>query len=287
MKRRTIMTRTFTRMITIVFGAGLLALTLTPIQGDGAVKAQGNSAARSSVSHCTNGTASGTYGYRMSGQIIGVGPILVNGLFTHDPNGTISGNVYINIAGQTIPNGSWANGTFTTNSDCTGSGSFFVEALRQQITYNFIVSDNGRQIDLLNTNAGNAFHGVGRRISQNGHAPSCTDGTIKGSYGYRLEGSIPGVPVLVAAGTVTHSQDANLNGIITGADTNGINGVFFPRTYEGTYKVNSDCTGTGHYTDSNGATIDYVFVTVDKGQEIYFQAIRPGDIVSGVGRRIQ
>ena len=281
------MKRPITRMITIVFCAVMLALTLSPIRRDGAAKAQGNSSARSSVSHCTNGTASGTYGYRMSGQIIGLGPILVNGLFTHNPDGTMSGNVYINLNGVTIPNASWTNGTFTTNSDCTGTGTFYVAALDQQITYNFIASDGGRQIDLLNTNAGNAFHGVGRRISQNGQGPSCTDGTIKGSYGYRLEGSLPGVPVFVGAGTVTHSQDENLKGITAGADTNGINGMFFPRTFEGTYKVNEDCTGTGRYTDSNGATINYVFVTVDKGQEIYFQGTNPGDIVSGVGRRIK
>jgi hypothetical protein len=39
--------------------------------------------------HCTNGTASGTYGYRMAGQIVGVGLLLVNGLFTHNPDGTM------------------------------------------------------------------------------------------------------------------------------------------------------------------------------------------------------
>jgi hypothetical protein len=74
---------------------------------------------------CTNGTASGTYGYRMSGVIPGMGPVLVNGIFTNSPDGTGSGRVWVNAAGQTIPDATWSTATFQTNSDCTGKGSFF------------------------------------------------------------------------------------------------------------------------------------------------------------------
>jgi hypothetical protein len=280
------MKRILTWTTSSILRATLALLILGSVNRD-SVKAQEGSVTRTGVSHCTNGTASGTYGYRMSGQIIGVGPILVNGLFTHNPDGTMSGNVYINIAGNTIPNAGWTGGTFTTNADCTGTGTFFVAALNQRITYNFIVTDGGRQIDLLNTNMGNAFHGVGRRISQHGRATSCTDGTIIGTYGYRLEGSLPGVPVFIGAGTVTHALDENLNGIIYGADTNGLNGQYVPRTFEGTYKVNSDCTGTGRYTDSLNNTINYTFVVLGGGEEIYFQGTNPGEIVSGAGRRVR
>jgi len=236
---------------------------------------------------CSNGTASGTYGYRMSGVIVGVGPILVNGLFTHHPDGTMSGKVHLTIAGQQIPNADWANGTFQTNNDCTGSGSFFVAALNQQITYNFIATDGGNQIDLINTNAGNAFNGYGRRISQHGRAPSCNNGTILGSYGFRLDGSIPGVPSLFGAGIETYALDAGFKGVFSGADTNSFNGQIVPRTFQGTYQVNSDCTGIGKYSDSLGNTINYVFVVVEGGQEMFFQGTDPGIIVSGSARRVR
>ncbi|HEX4950119.1 MAG TPA: hypothetical protein VFZ34_25865, partial [Blastocatellia bacterium] len=36
---------------------------------------------------CSNSTASGTYGYRMNGTIVGVGPFLVNGFFVHNLDG--------------------------------------------------------------------------------------------------------------------------------------------------------------------------------------------------------
>ncbi len=237
--------------------------------------------------NCTNGTASGTYGYRMSGVIVGAGPILVNGLFTNNPDGTISGNVHVTIAGQQIPDASWSTGTFTTNNDCTGSGKFFVAALNTEITFDFVATDGGRQIDLMNTNAGNAFHGVGRRISPAGRAPSCNNGTILGTIGLRLEGSIPGVPTLVEIATTTHALDSNFNGLMSGAGKLSFNGMILARTFQGTYKLNSDCTGKGHYTDSLGNDINYTFTVVDGGREIYFQGTDPGIVVSGVGRRVQ
>lgn len=179
----------------------------------------------------------------MSGIIVGVGPFLVNGFYTHNPDGTSSGRASVVIAGQQIPANDFTPGTFQTNNDCTGTGTFFVPALNQQITYNFIATDGGRQIELLNTNPGIALHGVSRRISQHGRAPSCNNGTILGTYGYRLDGSLPGVPNLSSAGTATFALDSDFNGIFTGSDTNSINGQIVPRTLQGSYKLNSDCTG--------------------------------------------
>lgn len=264
----------------------LLGLSCAYLATPRVASAQDNPFTRARTPHCTSGTASGTYAYRMAGQIVGVGPVLINGIFTHNPDGTKSGNVYLSIAGQTIPNAGWSDGRWIANSDCTGSGEFFVAALNQTITYNFIATDGGKQIEVFNTNAGNAFHGVGRRIAEAGRAPSCNNATVLGSYGYRLEGSLPGVPVFVGSGVVTHTQDESFNGITTGKDTNSFNGQFVPRTLEGTYQLSSDCTGTGRYTDSLGNTINYVFVTVDGGREIYFQGTDPGTTVSGVGRRL-
>ena len=80
---------------------------------------------------CTNGTASGTYGYRMKGVIVGAGPVLVNGIFVNNPDGTGSGNVQVVIGNQQIPNASWSTASFQTNGDCTGTGKFFVAALNQ------------------------------------------------------------------------------------------------------------------------------------------------------------
>ncbi len=233
---------------------------------------------------CSNRTGSGTYGYQMNGSIIGVGPFLVNGLFTANPDGTTSANVRLTINGKTIP-GTGTNGIFTTNDDCTGAGKFFVPELNQQITYNSVLTDNGDQITLINTNPGIVLQGHGKRIAPAWHRPNCGSQMIVGDYGYRLEGSLPGVPNVAAAGLLTHLS----GGRIVGFDAASFNGLQVPRRdYQGTYKLNRDCTGTGNYKDSLGTTVNYVFTVVDEGNEIFLQGANgDGDNVFGVGRRVR
>lgn len=239
-----------------------------------------------SVPHCTLGKASGTYGYRMAGQIVGVGPFLVNGLFTHNYDGTMDADVQLVVGQQSFP-AAGTGGKWTINDDCTGSGTFRVEALNLDVTYNFIATDGGNQIDLLNTNAGVVLHGYGRRIAAPGKTPSCNNGTVLGSYGYRLDGSIPGVPAMAIGGTFTHSIDDSYNGQWSGTDTLNLMGQNLSRTNKGTYKLGSNCRGTGFYTDNLGNSINYVFTVVDGGDTLFLQGNDPGVAVSGVARRIK
>ena len=236
--------------------------------------------------NCSAGTASGTYGYRMAGQIVGVGPFLVNGLFTHNPEGTSDADVQLVVGNQSFP-AAGTEGTWTIKSDCTGSGKFKVAALNLEVTYNFIATDGGDQIDLLNTNPGVVLHGYGRRISKAGKAPSCNNGSAIGTYGYRLEGSLPNVPLAAIAGTITNSVNDKFEGISTGSDTFNVMGQYLPRTIAGTYNVASNCRGTGFYADSLGNQVNYVFTLVDKGETIFLMGTDPGVAISGVGQRIK
>lgn len=238
---------------------GLLALT---VNRNEAANAQDSPFDRARQPVCTNGTASGTYAYRLTGSIVGVGPFLTNGFFTHNPDGTMSGRVHQTIGNQQMPNVSWSNGTFKTNSNCTGTGEFFFAALNQTITYNFVVTDGGRQIEVLNTNPGIVLQGYGYRIAEAGRAPSCNNGTVLGTYSVRLDGAIPGTSPIAIIGTLTHSPGSNYNGVLTGADTFAAAGQFIQRQNKGTFTVNSDCTGTGFYKDSIGNDINYFFMVV-------------------------
>jgi hypothetical protein len=237
---------------------------------------------------CTKGTVSGTYGYRMNGVIVGVGPFLVNGLLTHNPDGTSTVRAYVTINGQSMLT-TGVNGTFKVNDDCTGSGTFFGPELMQQITYDFVAVDGGEQMQILNTNAGIALQGYGRRIAKPGRESRCNNGMILGNYGYRLDGSLPGLPNVAAIGLLTHSLDGSFAGRLKGFDALSFNGLQIPRRdYEGTFKVNSDCTGTAKYTDSLNNTVEYVFTVVDEGREIYLMgATSTGDNVSGVAQRLR
>jgi len=233
---------------------------------------------------CSNRTASGTYGYRMNGTIVGLGPFLVNGYFVHNPDGTTRVHAYGTINGQIDLID--ATGTFTTNDDCTGTGKFLTPALGF-ITYYFVVADGGNQLDILNTNPGIALQGVGRRIALAGRRPNCDSRMIAGHYSYRLEGNIPGVPNLASVGYFTHTPYDRVNGKMSAFDTSSFNGQILPRSSQGTFKINSDCTGTGNYGDSLGNTINYVFMVVDGGNQIYLQGADPGTNVHGLATRSQ
>jgi hypothetical protein len=205
--------------------------------------------------NCTAGAASGVYGYRMAGQIVGVGPILVNGIFTHYPDGTSDSDTTV-VVGNQVVSGPGTNGTWMIKSDCTGTGKFRAAALNTDVTYNFIATEGGEQIELLNTDPGIVLHGYGRRIAIAGKAPSCNNGTVIGSYGYRLDGSNPNVPAVIVAGILTHRVDDQYKGLWSGNDTFNAMGQYLPRVNTGTYTLGSNCRGRGFYTDTLGNAIN-------------------------------
>ncbi len=280
MKR--ILMATFALCLTIAF----LVIAGNHFTSHSTVRAQSDAATADATPsqrpRCSNRTASGTYGYRMNGTIVGLGPFLVNGFFVHNPGGTMRAHAYGTINGQTSL--IEAPGTFTTNDDCTGTGKFATAALGV-ITYFFVVTDGGDQIDLLNTNQYIVLQGLGRRIAPAGRAPRCNSRMIEGSYGYRLEGSLPGVANTAFVGMLTNTAYDGTSGKISGFDTASFNGQFAPRSLQGTFKLNRDCTGTGNYGDSLGNTVNYVFTVVDGGDHLYLQGSDPGVNIFGIATR--
>lgn len=288
------MKRIFLATISFCLAIGFLVIAGSYLSRHNAVRAQSEQPQAQPENHaqlhrprCSNRTASGTYGYRMNGSIVGVGPFLVNGIFVHNPDGTSSVRAWVAINGQSMLT-TGVRGTFKTNEDCTGSGTFFGPELGLQVSYNFILTDGGNQIEILNTNQGIALQGVGRRIAPAGRRPNCNSRMIAGDYGYRLEGSLPGVANGAWVGFASHTPYDSVNGKLSGFDTGSYNGQILPRSNQGTFKLNSDCTGTGNYGDSLGnQNINYVFTVVDGGEQIYFQGTDPGVNIFGFARRMR
>ncbi len=235
---------------------------------------------------CTAGTVSGTYGYRLTGSLAGVGATSVIGIFTQTYDGSFTGrHIIISLNGQPVPNVPYS-GTFTINSDCSATGSF-TDATGLRVTFKYVATDGGDELYFVNTDAGNVLSGVARRISSGSHAPRCTVGTINGQYGYHLSGALQGVGPVALAGVINHGLDGALGGIFNGADTFSANGQIIPvRTIDGTFKMNGDCTGTGNYRDSLGQTINYAFIATGGGRELFLQGTDPGVNVSGFAKRL-
>ncbi len=106
----------------------------------------------------------------------------------------------------------------------------------------------------------------------------CTDATLKGNYGMTFSGfTVPGqnpkakeVP-FVGEGLFTFDGAGNISGVYNGSQ-NGE--VFTDATYNATYTVNSDCTGTA--TGAPGGNADAAFVIVSGGAEVFVTQTDPG-----------
>ena len=106
----------------------------------------------------------GTYVVVGSGMIAGVGPIVSLGQVVYDDDG--NGQI---VASTTSVNGNvstagGATGTFTVNSDCTGSKTF--GSGTNATHYNFVITPDGNKITWIIADAGVMMTGTAERISR-------------------------------------------------------------------------------------------------------------------------
>ncbi len=113
----------------------------------------------------------------------------------------------------------------------------------------------------------------------------CTNATLDGSYGYFFQGyflthegqAVGGGRPIGVSGIRTFDG----NGNISGADTISDAGAITPRTYSGTYTVNSDCTGSSTLNFAGGGMSTQNLTIVESGKEIEFVNTLSGTVVAG------
>jgi hypothetical protein len=90
-------------------------------------------------------------------------------------------------------------------------------------------------------------------LTQLAHAHECTLSDAAGKYGYTSTGTIVTPPVgpFTAVGHVTFTE----SGTFTGAQTTSIAGNLVEETVQGTFAVNSDCTGLATVYVYHGTTL--------------------------------
>ena len=110
---------------------------------------------------------------------------------------------------------------------------------------------------------------------------TCTEHSIRGSYGYTFTGArpaspMPGAPIVEGRGVGIRIFDGQGN--FTQVDS--IKGVNTPALIDqpasGTYKINPDCTGTAFLTVPGvpGAA-EFRLVVVNNWKEIFFTLVSP------------
>jgi hypothetical protein len=114
----------------------------------------------------------------------------------------------------------------------------------------------------------------------------CSNASLTGSYGFQIDGRIPGVlaiggiarVVFDGKGNFTQTDDVQI--FVTGQNPV----VILDRPGSGTYTVNPDCTGSE--TLNEGGQVHHSrLVLVNHGKKIFDMASDPGVVLTGVGER--
>jgi len=116
----------------------------------GFVEAQGKAT-------CTNAGVKGTFGFRSKGSFVGGGPTAFIGQFKLDGAGNIVGNESGSVNG-TIFTGVPLVGTYTVNSNCTGSATVNPKG-QTAVNFNLVVVAGGLQVLAVETDANSIVNG--------------------------------------------------------------------------------------------------------------------------------
>jgi hypothetical protein len=125
------------------------------------LSAMSNVQAQTPQKHCSNSTFKGSFGLISTGDRIdgsNPGPRATVGLFTADGKGNIS------LSGTKSKNGTiienlTATGTYTVNSDCTGSATM-TDSDGDSRNFNFVIVDLHHEIFIIQTDEGRVTTGI-------------------------------------------------------------------------------------------------------------------------------
>jgi len=119
------------------------------------------------------------------------------------------------------------------------------------------------------------------------HARECTDSTIKGSYAFTIHGQIltPGGPLIVdGIAKTTFDGDGELTQVSAVAINGNIPLIWSPST--GTYRVNSDCTGTMTLVSTGQPTLHLAILVSQSGNHIHTVVTDPGFATTSDAERV-
>ena len=141
--------------IAVLLFVGLLAISSTAAAQTAASDQGGY--------RCSNHTLKGSYGFLLDGTLLAAGiPFRGVVMQTYDGKGGITQVDHVIFNGAPPPV-EWApgSGTYTVNSDCTGSA--LLHTFTGDVSLHFVVVDNGKQIKQVVD--ANAVTAVGNRVN--------------------------------------------------------------------------------------------------------------------------
>ena len=224
---------------------------------------------------CSNATIKGSYGYSVTGVASDGSAIASVGHFKADGKGSFVGTQTTSSGGQ-ISSNVPTMGTYSINSDCTGSGTITIN--NKQSNFGMVVVSGGKAFQILSTDSPNVQGGT---ATAQGNA-TCTLAGLKGTFGILSSGLFVGIGPVVLSGQFTLDGAGNLKGTESGSIAGQI---FNGAPVTGSYKVKSSCTGSATFKIPQQPTEHANLVVVNGGQNLLVIETDTNTVVSGSGQQ--
>jgi len=228
---------------------------------------------------CTLASLHGSYGYFLSGPLIGLGPVAAVGIVTLDGAGGLSARDTVSNNGVNgHRNGS---GAYTMNSNCTGSITLNGDFQGFSADFTVVPESRGREFTFIVTNPFTNQAGEAKKVArQDGDGDEgCTLADLQGTY------RVLGAGTTLATGLTTAVGYRILDGqghVTLAEDTRSVAGVISHRIGRtADYTVDSSCAVTEVFAD--GLTFDGVVVA--GGREAFFVRTNPGTVITALYKK--
>jgi len=228
---------------------------------------------------CTVASLHGSYGYYLSGSLIGLGPVAAVGIVTLDGAGGLSAQDTVSNNGViSRRNGP---GAYTMNSNCTGSVSLNGDFLGFSADFTVVPESRGREFTFIVTNPFTNQAGEAKKVARQGGDgdEGCTLADLQGTY------RVWGAGTTLASGLTTAVGYRILDGqgnLTLAEDTRSVAGVITHRIGRtAVYTVASSCAVTEVFAD--GLTFDGVVVA--GGREAFFIRTNPGTVITALYKK--
>jgi len=226
------------------------------------------------LGQCSNATLIGKYGFALSGFAKNAQPISFEGYFKADGKGKFAGKENGSVGGIIVTNIP-VTGTYSINSDCTGSA--ITQVNKAVNHFNLVVVSGGKSVQAVGADTGNVEI---ETVQAQGKA-NCTLAGIAGTFGIQASGLFLGVGSVAFDGVFTLDGKGNVNGVESGS----LDGAVFTRQpLSGTYTIASNCTGT--MTTKIGSQTEHSsFFITNGGKGILLTETDKDTVVTGIGQQ--
>jgi hypothetical protein len=220
---------------------------------------------------CSNASVKGTYGIVSTGLNGSLQPASSVDQITLDGAGHFSGTSTKSIDGTivTFP----FTGTYSIAASCNGTAIFTNQGGQTEHDRIFLNNSNAGAF-LIQTDANH----VQSSIAAAQGAATCTNLGVKNPYSFEATGQVIGTGQIAGAGRLA----MNGTGAISGTLTLSLDGVIHSAvSVTGTYKINSNCTGSATLTPTGLSPMNFNVVVVNAGKEIMAIETDKNTIVTG------